>query len=295
MPKYLFICFFVILCGCHYSNEPIKNDLGSTSDISIKENSLIGGGRWFAGKDIGAWYDLNLVIYFKNKSDIVKNLSARVEIGLLNNGAFDLARTRLLFDTNLLFEKVRIVEFTVDKNTKHDIAWTLPIGIGRYTYDWALPYAFRVTIYDESNNDSVVVMNELHGSSPNNRFRGVINTTKSSPDSLGLIDSPDDDDWKMTAPKGARIAPCFPNPINGLNPSTTFQFLISQENDSAYFTVNRTPSSIILTENIGKMSKGKYEYLAYLSGNSPGVYRLYYHLFRDGLEYISHGDVMIEN
>jgi hypothetical protein len=151
-------------------------------------------------------------------------------------------------------------------------------------------YAYRVAFIDEMGHEAVFT-GLFDGSSSTNRFHGVQFTTEDSPDTQGIIDGPDDGDWRPFTVSPGSIS-CHPNPTAGI---IFLTFDNPFKNDSVYFSINVTPNGYLKKYPVHKyLSGGTISTGLDLSLLPPGEVRLYLHLYHDGQEYISRGDIMIK-
>jgi hypothetical protein len=289
-PIALIITLLVLICGCKNSTEPATNKLGPS--ITVTSNwspSLDGGGRWFSDVDTGVWYDVTLSFTLDNSSGSVKDISSKLEIGQYKNGKFQQGGGELFYDGDSIISG----SYKVGVSTTLDLTPT--IGVGRKNAkDWSNPYGYRLTLTDKATNDSYVTEGSFDGSKPENRFRGIIYTTEASPDSLGLIDGPDDGDWQINKNPLMGAKPCYPNPARGAFMNLTAVFDI-QNKDSVLVTWNKTKRLVLAKYVSSVISPGSYPII--ISADSTegikyGEYRLYYHFVDSGRGYNSFGDIM---
>jgi hypothetical protein len=132
----------------------------------------------------------------------------------------------------------------------------------------------------------------LSRSSPYNRYQGIVYTEEDSPDSLGIFDSPDDEDWQVNSEYHAGLIGGFANPSSGVSFKAVCRFIIPQR-DSILLTFNKTKRSVIQTiianENF---DEGVYDVDIVDSSLRSGMYRVYCHIYQNGIELISHGDLI---
>ncbi len=208
----LFISVIALLSGCKSSTEPPGNMLGPS--ITVTSNwspSLDGGGRWFNGADTGVWYDATLSFTLNNSSGSTKDISYKLEIGQYKSGKF------LQGGGDLFYDGDSVISGSYKVGTSTTLDLTPTIGIGRKNpKDWTNPYGFRLTLSDNATNDSYVTEGSFDGSTPGNRFHGIIYTTEQSPDPLGIFDAPDDGDWQVNPNPSMGPRACFPNPTTGI-------------------------------------------------------------------------------
>jgi hypothetical protein len=286
MKTYLlfFIIPILVTFGCKYTPEPptLNSSITVSSDTL---QSLEGGGRWFDGADTGVWYDLNISYTLKNISGSDKDITYKAEIGKFINGKFQPGNGDLFYDADSIFTG----SFHLAPNATQSLNILNTIGIGRKnSRDWSFPYGFRITLIDKANNESLVLEASLAGSNPQNRFHGIIYTTESSPDPLGVFDGPDDGDWEQNKVNNIGLYACFPNPASR---STVSRFTIPNR-DSIVLTLNKTKRSIMSTIISETLDEGTYDVDIVDSTMKDREYRMYGRFFDKGIEYISHGDLL---
>ena len=280
----VFTAIIVLISGCKSSTEPPGNMLGPS--ITVTSNwspSLDGGGRWFDGADTGVWYDAILSFTLNNSSGSTKNVSYKLEIGEFKNGKFQPGAGELFFDGDSIISGT----YGIGKSTTLDLTPT--IGVGRKNgKDWSSPYGYRLTLTDISTNDTYSTDGSLSGSTPENRFRGIVYTTESSPDPLGVFDGPDDGDWQASKNPNMGPVPCFPNPVTGKTSVARFSI---QNNDSVVITLNKTRRGTLKYLASEVLYSGTYELGIPMDSLKAGQYRLYYHFVDSTRVFDSYGDI----
>ena len=288
-----FVTLILFLSGCKSSTEPMSNNkLGSSITVTSSSTpSLDGGGRWFAGLDTGVWYDVNIAYSLNNSSSTAKDISYKLEIGEYKNGKFFSGYGDLFFDGDSTMSGI----VTVSGNLTSVLNVQPTIGIGRKNAkDWSSPYGYRLTLYDKGSNDLLVITDSLSGSTPQNRFHGIIYTTETSPDPLGVFDGPDDGDWKALSDTTIKCFPLFPNPSSL---GAEIQYQTRNDLDSVFITLNKTRSYVIDTLFIFNEAKsqGQYGLTLQFPQIRHGMYRLFFQVRRKGSTISTRGDVIVSN
>jgi hypothetical protein len=291
--------------GCGSSTEPDASlRIGTTFVVHDTAGFMLplfdGGGRWFASADTGVWYDMAFAYTFRNITSSTHSVTYKLEIGEYKNGKFQWGNGELFYDGDSVFlsnESVAIVSYD-------NIIISKTVGVGRKNNDWSYSYGYRITFYDEKN-DSLVIdgsfddtgdkSRQTQGSSPLNRFHGVIFTTEQSPDSLGILDGPDDGDWipQNSAPF---INNSFPNPFSN---KTTLLWLLPQRGE-VFVSVNKTYRETIYSTSFGLMEAGQWKYELSMdsvmpTGIKPGMYRVFLTMLVNDKKYGSKGDIIVTN
>jgi hypothetical protein len=287
----LFLAF--ILVSCSETIDTQESELSSSLTVTTVHNSLEGGGRWFAGVDTGTWYDLRTMYTAKNRTSSTLTLTVKLEVGLLKNSKFESDNGEVFFDTSLDFKGTNVLTINIPPNSEKNIQWNIPVGIGRkLSISWNNPYATRLTITESSASDSIVIIDSLSGSNPRNRFTGILFTTEQSPDPIGLLDGPDDDDWKPFSLNEYKVSPAYPNPMVR---SGTMTFVSRSVSDTMRVTLHRTLNDELMELLfISNLKLGSYPFIYDLSAYEIpfGQYRVYFELSHNGEKYLTHGDIM---
>lgn len=290
-PFFLFLA--LVLIGCSETMDPSKGGLSSTLSVTTLNNSLKGGGRWFNKSDTGTWYDLSTIYTAKNTSSSALTLTVKLEVGLLKSSKFEYNRDEIFFDTSLDFKGTGVLTVNIPPNSEKNIQWNIPIGIGRKSLvSWDNPYATRLTITELSASDSLVIIDSLSGSNSRNRFTGILFTTEQSPDPIGLLDGPDDDDWRPFALSEYTVTPASPNPTVSIG---TISFVSRSASDTMRVTLQRTINDEFIELFVAPNPQPGYHSFAYDLNRYEipfGQYRVYFELFHNGEKYLTHGDIM---
>lgn len=288
----LFLVLMAFSFGCKSSTEPPSgNKLGSSVTVTSSSSpSLDGGGRWFTGADTGVWYDASLSYDLSNASGTDKDITYKIEIGLFGDGKFSHDPSAIFFDGDSIVTGSSPVH--VSGNSKSSLNIQFTTGIGRLV-TWKYPYGYRLTLFDKTKNDSLVLEGAFDGSIPGNRFHGIIYTTESSPDPLAILDGPDDGDWKSADSNEFIPRPLYPNPTSGQ--MSTLGWALQTEGLIISFSLNKTPKDSLFFYSTDPLSAGFHEYAVSLKGIKPGMYRIYLSAKRNSTTYLSHGDVMVSN
>jgi hypothetical protein len=290
----VYIVILAIFGGCSSSTQPTEGKLlGAAIKPSVTSAAALdGGGRWFEGKDTGTWYDLSLLLDLQNSTEAVHPINYTLELGYYQNGHFKPGSGALFFDGDSMIRNA--VPFQVAGSSHNTLTIAGTVGIGRHNRDWTIAYGYRLTLRDITSGDTAVMADSLRGSYASNRFRGVIYTTEASPDSLGVIDGPDDGDWGRAG--GIQfLSPCYPNPAYGVHAITTIRFAVPGSSDSVTVSLNRTRHSVLRTYlNSEQMEPGFYEY-GVNDSLRGGMYRFVFQLIDSGKVYVSRGDILLTN
>jgi len=288
LPLLILIGTIAVISGCKSSTEPPTNRLGPS--ITVTSNwspSLDGGGRWFNGADTGVWYDATLSFTLNNSSGSVKDVAYKLEFGLYKDGKFQPGGGELFFDTDSIFSG----SMKVGASSTLDLTPTL--GIGRKNAkDWSNPYGYRLTLTDIATNDTYATEGSFSGSTPGNRFHGVIYTTEASPDPLGVLDAPDDSDWSYKPTDAVYPLPLYPNPVSKM---ATIHWIIQSQGAEVTLSVNRTRRDSIYSFTTPALQAGEHAYGISFASMKSGMYRVYITGKSNGDIYKSYGDVIVFN
>lgn len=294
MKHLLYLLFFLpLLIGCGSSGnttEPVQT--GKLGPLTIEKKStpvLEGGGRIFHDADTATWYDASFPFTITNTSGDLHVLHYSFGVGYLENDKFVGQITGFL--KNREITETTVLTDTIDNPVPANQTVTLAIPTTFYftPINNNRAFAYRLEIFDEANN-SVVFTGLFGNTGPENRFHGILFTTEQSPDVQGVLDSADDGDWQAFPNSLGEVHACSPNPTTGI---VTFSFQIIGETDSLNISLNVTPKGALMNIPLKGLSSGYHSMAANLASFERGTVRSYLHLFHDGQEYISRGDIMI--
>ncbi len=187
------------LDGLHYDGKP-----------SV---SLVGGGRWFEEVDTGTYYDAYLGFKLNNATDTLHTIQYEIQYGVLEGGVFisDSTRIRSIYGYRFVSDT-----FSLAPNTAISIFDTFFVDLCQTPKNDWYPYFYQLKVRSLTTEEYLTTSDIVKGGTENNRFHGVIKTQGLSSDSIGIIDGPDDGDYREPAESVIDLQPSFPNPTNNI-------------------------------------------------------------------------------
>ena len=284
MKYYLLIILVLagISCDSSETTDPISTGITVTS----AEGFIVGGGRWFEGADTATYYDAYPSFTLKNTSGGWQDVTYTYTFGLLDGKEIITNDPKLISRTGHFSNTISVPPLSTI--VIHD---TLLIDLGRRQNDWTLPYGYALALNTTDGPKTIVT--RLTGSSPFNRFQGVVYTTALGSDSLGMLDEPDDGDYRAAIDSHIVTYPIFPNP----SPASSYPIFQFQLNRPARvsLSIRKTPRSVIsyIIDN-ELLDAGMLETSSQASALDNGQYRLYLVTTVPGkAQHVSYGDFIV--
>ena len=286
------------LAGCS-SPTAISN----TSPISITTSSpglmhLEAGGLAIRGVgDTAVNFDLVSHVSVKNDSSVALHLVAiwrlrttAIPLQLIKPSEFpDIANDTIDLGTvapgsSIALDSIPIVTFSDSDLHGGQLVYILQF---QFQNGPVLPLVEDDRLFSYTENYSVYIPF-------NQRYRGVIHTTESSPAPIDTLDGPDDGDW--IGDSLFQPSPAYPNPALG---ATEVSFAIPgsftnpESLDSVRWDLYVTPHHIVRSVSLAQPKSGTHTISFDLSGLAPGLYRLVWTAYKNGVVATSHGDIMV--
>ena len=263
---------FVLLCLVFLSCESDTSAPTPLHGLHIEGKpsvSMVGGGRWFEEADTGTYYDAYLGFNLNNATDTLHTVHYELQFGILEGGVFitDSSRLRSIYGQRFLSDT-----FSLAPNTTIAIFDTFFVDLCQtQKNDW-FPYFYQLRIRSLTTEEEFTSSELVQGGgTPENRFHGVIRTHNFSTDSIGLIDGPDDGDYREPAESVIDLQPSFPNPTNNI--LDVIYWL--KENCKILVRINLTPLRSTESYTFDNHSAGPNTYHFRADNLLNGQYRVY--------------------